>query len=368
MKEKLDFLKENNLYRDLKKIKQLGNMYVELNGKKFLSFSSNDYLGLSQNQQVKNFAIDALKKYGIGSGSSRLVSGNHDLYEKLEGLLARINYQQNAVVMGSGYLTNIGVLTALLNKDDLIIVDKLSHACLIDGAKLSGAKLLRFKHNDVNSCLNYLKKHRSKYNKCIIVTESIFSMDGDVAPLEKLYTLAEKYNSWLLVDNAHAIDFNINYPAHIKVGTLSKAIGSYGGYVCSDKITIDYIKNHARSFIFSTSLPPVVIAAAIKSIEIVENKKCLAKTALDNAKLFTKSLNLKEAESQIVPLIIGSEESAIYLSEYLLKKGFYVTAIRPPTVPKDTSRLRFTFSSLHKPCDIVKLADSIINSGVLWQK
>lgn len=365
-------LKKQGRLRSLKDVERSEGVYLIKNGKRLISFSCNDYLGLSGHPKVKQAAIDAIEKYGAGSGASRLITGSHPLYKKLEDKLAKLKGTQSALVFGSGYLANVGIIPALCKKGDLIIADKLVHACLIDGAKLSGATLKRFKHNDVNSCEKILKENRSGYNNCLIITDGVFSMDGDVAPVDNLCELAEKYDAWLMTDDAHGLGIlnggtgsALNKKPHIQMGTLSKAAGVYGGYVCASQKVIDYLVNHARSFIYSTGLPPSVIASAIASLEIIGDDKDLIKKPLENARYFTSLLGMDEAQSSIVPLIIGDEDKALAASEFLEDNGFLVSAIRPPTVPKGTARLRFTFSALHSRSDIEKLARLVRKNVIL---
>jgi len=359
--QELDKLKNSNLLRTLSETSRYSDSVIIRNGKKLVSFCCNDYLGLSQNKIVRQAALDATKKYGIGSGASRLVTGNNPLYQQLEQKLAAYKGTSGAVVFGSGYLANVGIIPALVGRNDLIIADKLVHACLIDGAKLSGAKMLRYQHNDLESCNNLLQKNRDKYENCLVITDTVFSMDGDKAPIEELLSIASKYDSWLLSDDAHGLGVMENKkivnPNYLQMGTLSKAMGSYGGYLCASAKIIEYIKNKARSLIYSTALPPMVIAASIAALEIIEEDVKLVAKPLANAKLFTELLGIKEAESSIVALIIGDEKEAMDASKRLEEEGFLVSAIRPPTVPEGTARLRVTFSALHQRKDIERLAE-----------
>lgn len=359
--QNLEKASTQNRLRTLKTSAREEGIYVRRNGKKLISFSCNDYLGLSQHVDVKKAAIEATEKYGTGSGASRLVTGNNPLYSELENLLAKAKGTEAALVFGSGYLANIGVIPAIVGKGDLIVADKLVHASIIDGCILSGAKLLRFAHNDVDSCAKLLAKNRSEYKNCLIVTDNIFSMDGDIAPVDELYTLANNYDAWLMTDDAHGlgvISTNHTHKPHIQMGTLSKAIGSYGGYVCADKIVIDYLIGAARSHVYSTALPPATIASSIAALKIIASNKELCAKPLKNALLFTKLMGLKNAQSPIVPFIIGDELKTTLFAAELEEQGFLVAAIRPPTVMPGTARLRFAFSALHKVVDIERLVTS----------
>jgi 8-amino-7-oxononanoate synthase len=357
-------LKKENLFRELHETQRDGGVNITRDGKKMISFCCNDYLGLSQDQRVKMAAIVAIEKYGTGSGASRYITGNCPLYRELETKLAKMKGTEAATVFGSGYLVNLGAIPAFLGKGDLIIADKLVHACLIDGAKLSTAKLMRFSHNSVQKCEELLKKHRNDYNNCIILTDHVYSMDGDVAPVSELYDLAEKFDAWLMTDDAHGFGILPNANAHIQMGTLSKSVGCYGGYICAQKDIVEYLQNKSRSLIYSTALPPSVLASAIEALNIIEERKGQSCNALMNAHYFTQLLDLPVAQSPIVPLIFGDEEKAVKASEILADEGFLVSAIRPPSVPKNTARLRFTFSSLHTKQNIDDLV-SVIKQKLL---
>ena len=343
---------------------------VTRNKKKLISFSCNDYLGLSQNKEVIEAGIKAIKKYGVGSGASRLVSGNNLLYEKLEYLLASFKNGEAACVFGSGYLTNTGVIPSLTTNKDLLIFDELSHASTNIGIKLSSSKSMKFNHNDTNHVEELLKKHRKKYISCFILTEGVFSMDGDRGRIKELAYLANKYDASIMLDDAHGFgvlgdgrcsqyELNPVPEVLIQMGTLSKAIGSYGGFIVAPKTVVDLLHNKARSLIYTTALPPSILASAIKSLEIIKRNKSLVKKPYDNAKLFCKLADLPEPESSIVTIILKSENKAIDASKILEKNGYYISAIRPPTVPINTSRLRLTFSASHKKKDIISLSKLI---------
>lgn len=356
--KKLKALSEQSRRRTLTASAREKGCKVTRKGKKLISFSCNDYLGLSHNKAVKAAAMKATAKYGSGSGAARLVTGNHPLYSKLEAGIAKWKGMKAALIFGSGYLANIGIIPAVTGKDDLIIADKLVHACLLDGARLSGAKLLRFRHNDVADCERLLTAHRKEHTNCLIVTDEVFSMDGDTAPLAALAKLAEAHDAWLMADGAHSLG-KPAAPTDIYVGTLSKAFGSYGGYVCAKKEVIDYIANHARSFMFSTALPPAAIASAQAALDIITRKPKLSLKPIENARIFTRALGLPEAQSPIVPLIMGEDKKAVDAATKLAKAGYLAVAIRPPTVPEGTARLRFAFSAKHKKSDILKMAEFI---------
>lgn len=367
-RKKLSELEQKNLRRQTHTVEKLNAVHILREGQKLVSFSENDYLGLSFHPEVIAAGVEALQRYGAGAGASRLVTGNHPLYDVLESTLARIKGTEAACVFGSGYLANIGIIPALVERGDLIIADKLVHACLIDGAKLSDATRLRFIHNDVAHCEELLRKHRGQHRHCLILTDTVFSMDGDRAPVEVLAALAKKYDAWLLTDDAHGLGVVEHHrsPATLQMGTLSKAVGGYGGYLCASRAVVDYIKTSARSFIYSTGLPPAVIASATKALEIIEQDNELTAQPLRKAQWFAQAIGLPgEIQSAIVPLEMGSAEKAIAASAQLAEAGFWVQAIRPPTVPDGTARLRFTFSAAHSDEEVARLADSVKNYGLL---
>lgn len=359
VKKRLSDLKKQHLFRELES-SELSGLWVERAGKKLLSFSGNDYLGLSQDKRVVKAAKNSLKKYGAGAGASRLITGNHPLYATLEKSIARIKKTESACVFGSGYLANLGLISTLAESNDLILADKAVHACMIDGIRLSGASFQRFKHNDVSHLEQLLQTYRKQHKNCFILTETVFSMDGDLAPMKQIQALAKKYNATTISDDAHGMGIIENeVRADIQMGTFSKSAGSYGGYIAASKTIIDFIKTSARTLMFSTALPPAVVAASVASLAIMRKEKNRGEKALSNAKYFTKLLDLPVAQSAIVPLIIGAEKDALLYSKRLMEKGFLVTAIRPPTVPKGTARLRFTFTSQHKKKHIDALARAL---------
>ncbi len=342
-------------------------IYLERRGKKCISFSCNDYLGLSQHKAVKLAAIEAIEQYGTGACASRLVSGNHPLYEAIESELCAWKKTESALVFGSGYLANMGLIPALVGERDLILADKYIHACMLDGAVLSGATLHRFQHNDLDSCKRQLEAHRAKHDRCLILTEGVFSMDGDTAPIPELYALAQAYDATLIVDDAHALGVigggsGTKYLGEnmLIMGTLSKAAGSYGGYVCGAKPVMDWLVQSARSLIFSTGLPPATIAASLAAIRMMRDDSTHIEKLWNHIRMFADRLGITP-QSAIVPLVIGEPQTAIKLSNMLEDAGYFVSAIRPPTVPQGTARLRFTFSALHTPVMIQALAEDVLH-------
>jgi 8-amino-7-oxononanoate synthase len=370
IEKKLKEFSKKNQFRKIFNVRRFKSNVIDINNKKKISFSCNDYLSLSLNKEVINASLAAIKKYGVGAGASRLITGNNLLYSELEEKIKNLKKVQGCCVFGSGFLANMGVIPALVNKNDLILIDELSHASTFLGAKLSGANVIKFNHNDVNDLEKKLIKYRNKYLKCLILTEGVFSMDGDISPQDKISVIKRKFNTQLLVDDAHGLGvlgdgsgsssiFKNKTHIDIYIGTLSKAVGAYGGFVCGNKKLINFIINRCRTQIYTTGLPPGVLAACIKSIEIITNDKALIKKPLQNAIYFCNQLGLPTPLSPIVPIIIGEEKKTIKLSKILFNKGYLVSAIRPPTVPLNSSRLRIAFNAGHTKNQIKKLASLI---------
>ncbi|MFZ0424398.1 MAG: 8-amino-7-oxononanoate synthase [Xanthobacteraceae bacterium] len=349
-------------------------IWAERDGRRLLSFSCNDYLNLSQHPEVIAAAIEATRRFGVGAGASRLVTGNHPLYAELESRLARIKGTAAACVFGSGYLANTGIIPALAGADDLIVVDELSHACIHAGARLSGATVKPYRHADAEDAKAVLAACRGGKTHALIATDGVFSMDGDLAPLAALAELAQRFDAWLLCDDAHGFgvigggrgsafaDGKADVP--LQMGTLSKAVGGYGGYLCASQAVIDLMHTRARTFIYSTGLPPPIVAAAIAAIDLIERDPAYAAEPLRKARLFARALNLPEAQSAIVPVIIGDTDAALAASKLLRDEGYLVVAIRPPTVPAGTARLRFAFTAQHSDAEIEGLA-AIVRARVL---
>ncbi len=358
--EKLNSLKSQNLHRILANTDFIGDVKVIKNNRKLICFSSNDYFSLANNFCVKISAICAALRFGVGSRGSRYVCGNNSLYQKLESKIAKMQNCEDALVFSSGYQTAIGLIPALVGENDLVVADKLIHSCLIDGVKLSGAKLMRFAHNDIKHAKQVISDNIKKYQKILIITEEIFSMDGDRGEVRALQELAQEFGAMLMIDSAHSLydvksaSLTPSWPI-IQMGTLSKAVGSLGGYVASDKTTIDYLRNFAKSSIYTTALPPSALSASLTSLKIIE-KKNLSKKTLENAEYFCKLMNLPKPQSAIVVIITYDALKTLQIANEIQEKGFLVSAIRPPTVESNKSRLRITFSSKHKKCQIEKLA------------
>ncbi len=371
---RLDQLDTQDLRRHLKTTARMPEQTVLRDGRSMVSFSDNDYLGLGVDQRVIKAACEAAHLYGAGAGASRLVTGDHPLYAEFEARLAAFKGEEAALVFGSGYMANIGTIPVFAAKGDLILIDRLAHACLYAGAQLSGARMLRFQHNNPDDLARLLARYRSSHRHALIMTDGVFSMDGDQACLKPLKMLADEHDAWLLVDDAHGLGVlgDGRGTAHaqklrpdLSVGTLSKALGSYGGYVAGDSSVIDLLKNRARSLIYTTALPPMVIGAALKALEIMESEPALCARPLELASQFCACLNLPEPASAIVPLVVGTEQAALEAQARLEDAGFLVVAIRPPTVPKGTARLRLSFSAAHRDEDVTRLADAVRQLGLV---
>ncbi|MFC1478017.1 8-amino-7-oxononanoate synthase [Candidatus Margulisiibacteriota bacterium] len=385
----LNELQQKGLLRTTKAVKPVSDTVVEINGQQLINFSSNNYLGLAMHPEVITAAKEALSEYGAGSGASRLICGTTPIHEQLERKLAEFKHTEAALVFPAGYMANVGTISAILDKNDAIVVDKLNHASIIDGARLSGAKIIVYPHRDTGKLNSTLNRHRKKYNRLLIVTDSLFSMDGDIAPLPEIVSLARHYDCLTMVDEAHATGvfgtngegliehFGLSGQVDVVMGTLSKAIGSQGGYIAGTQMLIDYLVNKCRSFIYTTALPASACAAALKAIEIIEREPERRKRLWENIAEGTKMRELLKKNSstgipacdytdssqqieyqdmsQIVPIIIGDTEKTVKAAEKLYEAGFLVLPIRPPTVPEGTSRLRISISSEHTKEDIRRL-------------
>src|SRR4051794_5193053 len=365
-RQKLSILEQAHLRRSLVPTGRTGDLWVERNGRRLLSFSCNDYLGLSQHPALKAAAIAAIECYGVGAGASRLVTGDHPLYAELEQRLARLKGTEAACVFGSGYLANAGIAPVLASRGDLILIDELAHSSIWTGARLSRAEVQSFRHNDAGHVGDLLKQHRAHHQRALIVTEGVFSMDGDRAPLSELAALGESANSWLMVDDAHDLDFDaaalVNVP--LRIGTLSKALGAYGGYISPSRPVIDLIRNRARTLIYSPGLPPATVAAGIAAVDLIEREPERLALPVAKAQAFTRAAGLPQAQSAIVPVLIGEAEAALTASQLLEAEGYLAVAIRPPTVPEGTARLRLSFSAAQPDAEIARLAD-IVRTRIL---
>ncbi|MFO1013733.1 MAG: 8-amino-7-oxononanoate synthase [Caulobacteraceae bacterium] len=364
---KLSSLEARGQLRRLVPTTRLDGLYLERAGRRLLSFSCNDYLGLTHHPAVKAAAAEALHLYGAGAGASRLVTGDHPLLSELEAELAALKGVEACCLFGSGYLANAGVIPTLTGPGDVVFIDAWAHACLWSGAQLSGAAIVPFAHNDVADLAAKLAEHRGQ-GSALIATDGVFSMDGDLAPLDDLTALASAHDAWLMTDDAHGLGVLgggagsaalFAARADLQMGTLSKALGSYGAYVCASAPVIDLLKTRARTLVYSTAPPPASIAAALAALRIVIAEPELTALPLQKARRFTRALNLPDATSPIVPVILGEERRALAAQAALEQEGFLVSAIRPPTVPAGTSRLRCAFTAAHPDAEIDRLAEAV---------
>ena len=369
---KLAALEKHQLRRRLYISDKASSARVSRNGRTLIDFSSNDYLGLSQHPAIKNAAAAATQRYGVGATGSRLITGNHPLFQALEARLAALKGTDDCVVFGSGFLANSGIIPTLIGKADVVFMDELSHACIFAGARLTLAAQHIFQHNDMGHLGELLRRHRHNHPQALIVTDGVFSMDGDLAPLGDLTDLAEAFDAWLMTDDAHGIGVvgdgrgssfanGAHYAVPLQMGTLSKAIGGYGGYLCASTPVCDLVRNRCRTFVYSTGLPPGPVAAAIAALDLITETPTLAGRPLALARLFTRKLDLAVAESPIVPVILGDTTHTLDAAKMLEYEGFLVVPIRPPTVPDGTSRLRITFSAAHRERDVEDLATLILD-------
>ena len=382
LNERLAAIREQGLHRELRRVDSPQSPHIEINGRPLLNFSSNDYLGLANEPAIREAAIKAVEKFGAGAGASRLICGSLAPHHELEEALAEFKGLEAALTFSTGYAAAVGTIGALVGKEDVVVIDKLVHASIVDGARLSGAKLRVYAHNDLNDLEKILKwadeVHDPKFmihspKRVLIVTESVFSMDGDCAPLKEIVELKNKYGAWLMVDEAHATglygthrrglaeEMGVTDGIEVQMGTLGKALGASGGYIAGSRTLIDYLVNRARSFIFSTAPVPAAAAAATAGIRFVQSQKGeeRRKTLWDRVKEFNATFGTPEFISAIIPVIIGNETKAVATAATLLKQNIYVPAIRYPTVARSEARLRVTITAAHSADDVRQLSGAI---------
>ncbi len=365
--------KKEGQYRRLMPISRVDPGFIKLKHDKhaspLLDFSSNDYLGLSIHPEVISKSRLFLEKYGAGAGAARLMSGDLFIFHELEDKIAGLKGKEAALLFGSGFLANSGIIPALVGRKDVIFSDRLNHASIYDGCRLAGADLQRFRHNDLDHLEELLKKKRGK-NQALIVVESLYSMDGDFCPLVELTFLKEKYNCLLMVDEAHATGLfgrngggliqenDVTGQVDIAIGTFGKALGSYGAYAAASRQMVNYLVNRARSFIFSTALPPAVIGASLAAVDLIQKQPELRRELWDKVKIFKDELSRAGFDnsgfSQIIPLAVGDSDKAVSLAAALREQGIFATAVRPPTVPPGTARLRFSITSHLSAANLIK--------------
>ena len=369
-------VKQRDLYRAPVSYKPLDAVHVESRGVEYLLLASNNYLGLTHSPAVKQAAMAALQQYGTGSGGARLTTGSHPMYDKLEKQLALFKGTEAALVFNTGYMANIGTISGVIDKGDVVFSDELNHASIIDGCRLSKGQTVVYHHADMDHLAELLAKTPCSGRR-LIVTDGVFSMDGDIAPLDKIVELAERHQAMVMVDDAHAVGvigrggrgtvdyFGLKGRVHIQVGTLSKSLASEGGYVAGSQALIHYLVNKARSFIFSTALSPGTVAAGLAALEELQAHPEFVDKLLDNADymrttLTDAGLQIDGALTPILPIMVGEAALAVEMAQQLKEQGLIVSAIRPPTVMPGASRLRLTVSAAHDKADLVRAAEIII--------
>ena len=367
---KLTDLEGQQLRRVTTPTHRLDGVTVERDGRQLISFSCNDYLGLSQHPAVKAAAAEAIAAYGVGAGASRLVTGDHPLLGALEDRLAELKGYEAACVFGSGYLANMGIIPTVVGQGDLVLVDELAHACIWAGARLSGAEVVAFRHNDAADLEAKLAQMRAGARRALVATDGVFSMDGDIAPLDALSAACGRWDAWLLVDDAHglgvvgpggrgAASLFPETRVDLAMGTLSKALGGYGAYVCATRPVIDLLKSRARTLVYTTGLPPPCAAGALAALDVIAAEPERVAAPLARARRFAQGLDLPEAESAIVPVVLGESARALKASAALEAQGLLAVAIRPPTVPAGAARLRCAFSALHSERQVDDLTEAV---------
>ena len=369
----LETIHRANWYRSVKEIAGLPGAIIELEGQSVINFASNDYLGLAGDPRLIEAAVTATKNYGTGSTGSRLLSGHRQLHRELEKAIASWKQTEDALVFSSGYLANLGTISALVGQKDLILGDQYNHSSLKNGAKLSQAAVIDYLHCDMADLAQKLQEHRANYRRCLITTDTVFSMDGDLAPLPKLLSLATKYEAMLLVDEAHATGvmgetgagcveyFNCSNRELIQIGTLSKALGSLGGYVAGKANLIDFLRNRAATWIYTTGLSPADTAAALAAIAVIQDKPAIRKQLWQNVTYLKQQLsseNLLPSGSSIICLKFDTPAIALRKSQKLQEAGIFAPAIRPPTVP--ISRIRLSVMATHERQHLESLVQAIM--------
>jgi 8-amino-7-oxononanoate synthase len=373
----LRFQDESGLLRYLFPLAGSQRGIIKTNGKPLVDFSSNDYLGLADHPALIEGAKKAMEKWGAGARASRLMSGDLEIHHRLESAIAALKGKEAGLLFGSGYLANTGIIPALCGKNDVIYSDRLNHASIVDGILLSKARFYRFRHNDLNHLEDLLKNHRSRYRRALIVVESVYSMDGDQASVSELLELRGRYGAMLMIDEAHAIGvFGTKGEGIISqtgadevdviLGTFGKALGGYGAFVAVSNRMKQFLLNRARTFIFSTALPPAVIGANFAAVKLLdeepERRSRVCELASELRQALKEDLGLDtSSKSQIVPVMVGDSQSVLILAENLRDAGFFVKAIRPPTVPEGTARIRLSITANHSSKDVGQLLEAMSN-------
>ena len=381
--EEIEGLKRRKLYRFLRNLSTPTDHTVVINGKRVVNLSSNNYLGLAASREVISLVEEGMKRWGFGSGASRLIVGNFEVHREAEAKLAEFKGKEDALLFSSGYMANLSLITALSDGNTEIFSDELNHASIVDGCRLSRAKVSIYKHRDVSHLEALLK--RSKAKRKLVVTDGVFSMDGDVAPLKDIAFLKEKYGFLFIVDDAHGTGVmgsegrgvvhreGVVEEVDAIMGTLGKALGLFGAFVASSRDIVELLINRARPFIYTTALPPCIAYAVIGVLEIVKKAEDLRRSLMERASFLKKGIedlgfSTLSSETQIVPLLVGDEEKVMKLSSFLMDKGFFAHGIRPPTVPPGTSRIRVSVMANHRWEDLKGFLDALEEAReVLWR-
>jgi glycine C-acetyltransferase len=374
LQEKIEELKNQGVYRKLPVLGGANEAEIILNGKSVINLSSNNYLGFANHPRLKKASIEMVEKYGVGSGAVRTIVGNMDIHEKMESVLAEFKREEAVMVFQSGFNCNAGTIQAITEKGDLIVSDELNHASIIDGSRLSKADRTIYKHSDMDSLEKVLKENRDKYRNILIITDGVFSMDGDIAKLPEIVDLAEKYEAMTYVDDAHGsgvlgesgrgtVDhFHLHGRVDFSIGTLSKAIGVIGGYVAGSSVAKDWLSHRGRPLLFSTSLPPAAVGAIIEAVKILMETTEYTERLWKNARFFKERMsklgyNIGNSETPITPVIIGDEAKTMEFSKKLMENGVFASAIVFPTVPKGTGRVRCMVTAAHTEEQLERAVD-----------
>lgn len=388
--EELERIRATGLHRELRPVESAPAPVLALHGRQYLNFASNDYLGLANDPSLKEAAVEAVRQFGAGTGAARLICGSLRPHHELEEALAAFKGTGAALTFASGYATAVGTIPALVGRGDLVIVDRLAHACLVDGARLSGATLRVFAHNDLDALETVLRRADQRAagsgpspapapgrQRILIVTESVFSMDGDLAPLPELVALKARYGAWLLVDEAHATGLygaqrrgvaeaeGVASQIEVQMGTLGKALGAAGGFIAGTRVLIDYLVNRARSFMFSTAPVPAAAAAALAALRLVQSDQGRARCAQlwERVRQVASLAGPPTGLSPIFPLILGDEAEALRAAEVLRTRGLFVPAVRFPTVARGAARLRLTVTAAHTAAQVAHLGEALAATG-----
>lgn len=374
LEQKVNELKTTGVYRELPVNEGPCEAIIRLNGHDVINLSSNNYLGFSNHPRIKKAAQNAIEKYGVGAGAVRTIVGNMDIHEELDRVIAKFKHEEACIVFQSGFACNAGVIQAITDKGDLIISDELNHASIIDGVRLSKADRAVYKHSDMDDLKRVLEEKRTQYDQVLIITDGVFSMDGDIAKLPEIVKLAKAYNAMTYVDDAHGsgvlgrsgrgtVDhFGLHGQVDFIIGTLSKAIGVVGGYVCGSKVTREWLLHRGRPLLFSTAMMPAAAAAIIEAFKMLEETEAFTNQLWDNAKYFKSRLknlgfDIGKSETPITPIMVGDEAKTIAFSKELLKRGVYVSGIVFPTVQRGMGRIRCMVSALHQKSDLDRAVD-----------